>query len=692
MAKCLMVQGTMSGVGKSLLVTALCRIFREDGWRVAPFKSQNMALNSAVTPDGLEIGRAQAVQAEAAGHLPDVRMNPILLKPSSDTGSQLIVNGKVRGQYRAREYFQMKRSLVPEILAAYQSLAAENDIIVIEGAGSPAEINLRKDDIVNMGLAEPLDAPVLLVGDIDPGGVFAQLCGTLWLLPKEERARVKGTIVNKFRGDRALFTEGVSMLEERTGLPCLGVVPFLNVQIDDEDSLSPLFARQMHDRPVDVAVIRLPHISNFTDFLPLTEHPVLGLRFVGDVEKLLRPDFIILPGTKNTIEDLRWLKEKGLAAEIVRLAKEGVPVLGICGGYQMLGEVVEDPEGLEFLGGGSEEGLGLLSVRTVLSGEKVLARTEAVALAGPFAGAKMEGYEIHNGRTEVLGEAFAKIVSRNGSLDNCINKYSYDGAQCGKVFGTYLHGLFDTGEMVNRLSEWLSKEKGCSDEAKRAAQALGSGRRTDFREKQYAELARVVRDNIDMDRIYEILGFDRGEAAKTCRNSMVPKNGLGLVHLYTGEGKGKTTAAVGLCLRAVGQGLRVVFVQFLKNGRSGELEPLRRLGVRILSGGAGTFVSKMSKEEREETQRRMDGLLREALDTPAELLVLDEACAAARLGMVDEELLKQAVERRSSGTEIVLTGRDPLPWMREAAAYVTVMEAEKHPYTEGIRARRGIEF
>ena len=269
MAKCIMVQGTMSGAGKSLLVTALCRIFLQDGWRVAPFKSQNMALNSYVTPDGLEMGRAQAAQAEAAGIACDVRMNPILLKPSSDMGSQLIVNGEVRGHYAARDYFRMKRSLIPDILAAYNSLAAENDIIVIEGAGSPAEINLRADDIVNMGLAELVDAPVLLVGDIDRGGVFAQLYGTVALLQPEERKRIVGTIINKFRGDASLLEPGLRQLEELTGVPVLGVVPYTNADIDDEDSLSPRLRQTAAEKAIDIAVIRLPHISNFTDFSPL---------------------------------------------------------------------------------------------------------------------------------------------------------------------------------------------------------------------------------------------------------------------------------------------------------------------------------------------------------------------------------------------------------------------------------------
>ena len=318
MAKRIMIQGTMSGAGKSLLVTALCRIFAQDGYRVAPFKSQNMALNSFVTPDGLELGRAQAVQAEAAGVECDVRMNPILLKPSSDTGSQLIVNGEVRGHYDAREYFRMKRGLIPDVLNAYRSLEAENDILVIEGAGSPAEINLREDDIVNMGLAELVNAPVLLAGDIDRGGVFAQLYGTVALLREEERRRVEGTVINKFRGDAQLLRPGLKQLEALTQVPVLGVVPYLRADIDDEDSLAPCLGKKHTARAIRIAVIRLPHISNFTDFAPLEEHPGIGTYYADRPDELGEPDMIILPGTKNTMADLGWLRDCGLAGAVVR--------------------------------------------------------------------------------------------------------------------------------------------------------------------------------------------------------------------------------------------------------------------------------------------------------------------------------------------------------------------------------------
>ena len=302
MALNLMLQGTMSNAGKSLLAAALCRIFRQDGYRVAPFKSQNMALNSFITAEGGEMGRAQVVQAEAAGIAPDVRMNPILLKPTTDSGSQVIVNGQVVGNMRATEYYRRKREFLPVVTAAYESLAAEYDVIVIEGAGSPAEINLKQDDFVNMGLAKLVDAPVLLIGDIDRGGVFAQLYGTIALLEPDERTRVKGTIVNKFRGDRAILEPGLRQLEALCGVPVAGVVPYTTADIDDEDSLTERFSRGTARKLVDIAVIRLPKISNFTDFSPFERYENVSLRYVDHVGALGTPDMILLPGTKSTIQ------------------------------------------------------------------------------------------------------------------------------------------------------------------------------------------------------------------------------------------------------------------------------------------------------------------------------------------------------------------------------------------------------
>ena len=491
-ANCIMVQGTMSGAGKSLLCAALCRIFAQDGYRVAPFKSQNMALNSFVTRDGLEMGRAQVVQAQAAGMEPDVRMNPILLKPSSDTGSQVIVNGEVRGQMPAAAYFKMKRSLIPDILAAYNSLAEEVDIIVIEGAGSPAEINLKADDIVNMGLAKLVDAPVLLAGDIDRGGVFAQLYGTVALLEPDERTRIKGLLINKFRGDVEILRPGLAMLEEKTHLPVVGVVPYLRVEIEDEDSLSDRLSTESSVKPLDIAILRLPHVSNFTDFIPLEQHPLLGVRYVQRARQLGTPDLVILPGTKNTMDDLRWLRESGLEACILKLAAKGTPVLGVCGGYQMLGHTLADPDGEESGTPCTLPGLGLLPTDTVFNAEKHLSQTNATVEAIPFAGAKLTGYEIHAGRTTVQGSPFCILA--DGTPEGCVQA---------NVFGTYLHGLFDTGELTEKLTAFLCKKKGISP----ADAPLLSMEQ--YRQQQFDLLADGVRAALDMDAVYAAMGMDR---------------------------------------------------------------------------------------------------------------------------------------------------------------------------------------
>ena len=492
-AKCMMVQGTMSDAGKSLLCAGLCRIFKQDGYKVAPYKSQNMALNSYITDDGLEMGRAQAVQAFAAGIAPDVRMNPILLKPSSDVGSQVIVNGEVRCQMQAVNYYDYKKKLIPEILAAYESLAAENDIIVIEGAGSPAEINLRKDDIVNMGLAEMVDAPVLLVGDIDRGGVFAQLYGTVALLQPEEQARIKGLVINKFRGDPEILRPGLKMLEDKAGVPVLGVVPVLHVDVDDEDSMASRLTKTAEHRPLEVAIVRLPRISNFTDFSPLENHPAMGVHYVREVRELGHPDLVVLPGTKSTMADLLWLRESGMEASILKLAAAGTPVLGVCGGYQMLGEQLEDPDGVES-GLPTLRGMGLLPCRTVFAGEKTRTRVRASTCSGgPLGDAELEGYEIHMGLTEVGGEAFCRLESG-----------SFDGCRKGNTFGTYLHGLFDSGELTDKLARWLCQRKGIDME-------LGlSESHQAYQERQYDLLAEGLRKSLDMDAVYRIL---KGEKA-----------------------------------------------------------------------------------------------------------------------------------------------------------------------------------
>lgn len=474
----------MSGAGKSLLATALCRIFRQDGLRVAPFKSQNMALNSFVTPDGCEIGRAQALQAEAAGLEPSALMNPVLLKPTTDVGSQVIVNGRVRGDMSARDYFRSKRDLIPDIMTAYNTLAAQNDIIVIEGAGSPVELNLKRDDIVNMGLAKLVKSPVLLVGNIDPGGVFAQLIGTLMLLDEDERTLVKGMIVNRFRGDRSLFSDGVKILEEKGGKPVLGVVPFIRCALEDEDSLSEKLVSRPTSGLVDIAVIRLPKLSNFTDFDVFTQYEGVSVRYVGRPAELGQPDLIIIPGTKSTIADMKWLRESGLEAAVKSLLAAEVPVFGICGGFQIMGESISDPEGCE--GGGSIRGMGLLPCRTVFGGEKRQQRVSGSfgAVEGFFSclsGAGFEGYEIHMGRTESEGSPLTDI----------------GGSFSGNAAGCYVHGVFDTAEVCGRLLRALFAAKGLRFEQP----VIG---RREYRSTQLDLLADEVRSALDMDEIYRI--------------------------------------------------------------------------------------------------------------------------------------------------------------------------------------------
>ena len=489
-ARCIMIQGTMSDSGKSVLCCALCRIFSQDGYKVAPFKSQNMALNSYITRDGLEMGRAQVMQAEAAGVEPDARMNPVLLKPSSDTGSQLIVLGEVRGQMDAMEYHRFKPNLIPEVMEAFNTLAAENDIIVIEGAGSPAEINLAENDIVNMGFARMADAPVLLVGDIDRGGVFAQLYGTVELIEPEDRIRIKGMVVNKFRGDAEILKPGLAMLEKKTGIPFLGVIPMMDVDLDDEDSLAPRLTRKTGESPLDIVVIRLPRLSNFTDFNALDRLSLSAVRYVDSAEEIGNPDMIIIPGTKSTTADLLWLRQKGIESEILKFASRGGVVLGVCGGYQMLGEELEDPDGNE----GEVphlKGMGLLPTRTTFTAEKSRTRVRGRVKSScrELEGIEIDGYEIHMGVTEVYGDHFCSLD--NGKDDGCYR---------GNVIGTYLHGLFDTGELAEGIIRWLCRRKGIDPGNMRIIP------HSEYVHQQYDKLADYVRKSLDMNAIYDIIG------------------------------------------------------------------------------------------------------------------------------------------------------------------------------------------
>lgn len=492
MAKAIMIQGTMSNAGKSLICAGLCRIFKQDGYSVAPFKSQNMALNSFITGEGLEMGRAQVVQAEACGIAPSVRMNPVLLKPVTNVGSQVIVNGEVRGNMSAGEYFMIKHSLFPEIMRAYNSLAREYDVIVLEGAGSPAEINLKQSDIVNMGMAKLAQAPVLLIGDIDRGGVFAQLYGTVALLTEEERGMVKATVINKFRGDISLLQPGLAALEELTGKPVAGVVPYLPVDIEDEDSLAERLTRKTRGAVLDIAVIRLPRMSNFTDFAAIEATPGVGLRYAAGVNELGSPDMVILPGTKSTISDLKWLRERGLEAAIKKLSAAGAVIFGLCGGYQMLGQHIVDAENVE--GGGAIEGLGLLPVRTEFVAEKHRNRTVAKALQtqgalGRLSGAVLEGYEIHMGRTTLAQGAQPLLLLESGAADGCA---------LGNVYGSYLHGFFDSGACREAVLSALCEKKGVSLE-------VDAFDLKTYKESQYDLLADGIRAGLDMELVYRIL-------------------------------------------------------------------------------------------------------------------------------------------------------------------------------------------
>lgn len=515
-ARAIMIQGTMSNAGKSLLAAGLCRIFHEDGYKVAPFKSQNMALNSFITEEGLEMGRAQVVQAEAAGIKPSVLMNPILLKPTTDVGSQVIVNGVHRGNMSAREYFAYKKQLVPEILEAYHNLEKDCDIIVIEGAGSPAEINLKSEDIVNMGMANMADAPVLLVGDIDRGGVFAQLYGTVMLLEQEERDRIAGLVINKFRGDKTILDSGIQMIEELCHIPVTGVVPYMHVDIEDEDSLSSRLDVKSGREPIDIAVIRLPRISNFTDFQVLSAMNHVTLRYVSEVGELGRPDMVILPGTKNTIGDLLWLRQCGLEAAILKLAAEDIPVMGICGGFQMLGRSLSDELHVESSAGHEViRGMELLPVNTIYGEEKTRSRVagafgEVSGILSPLSGKNMEGYEIHMGRTEMMSpldyDGIAKPLTFLMDQQSDSKSVRLDGVTCGNVYGTYVHGIFDVPGIADSLVQSLLKKKGYDIQPEETFNYAA------YKEQQYKKLAEELRASLDMNRIYEILGLSRKPA------------------------------------------------------------------------------------------------------------------------------------------------------------------------------------
>ncbi len=520
-ARAIMVQGTGSDVGKSVLVCALCRIFRQDGYRVAPFKAQNMSNNSYVTTNGDEMGRAQVAQAEAAGLLPAVEMNPILLKPSGNNGSQIITMGRPSGHMTANEYYENKNMMLDIAKKAYSTMSRQYDIIVIEGAGSPAEINIKDNDIVNMKIAEYADAPVILVTDIERGGSFAWIVGTLELLDSDERDRVCGIIINKFRGDMGILEPGIDMLGNRINKPVLGVLPyFTDIRIDDEDSVcldknnkEMLSTNKISsESQIDIVIIRLPRISNFTDFDILKREQWLSVRFADNVHSIGKPDLVILPGTKNTIGDLEFIKENGIADTIIKLEKNGTMVIGICGGYQMLGKDIKDPENTE-----SETietgGLDLINVSTVFKKQKstyqVKARfhdnlfdrndSQVSMINSSNTKSEIAGYEIHMGETQLLNGAspFLKIFERS---EIKVSKDDGSISDNGNVIGTYLHGIFDNVVFRMELINCLRKRRGFLP-------ILPEEMSTVDKEKQYDKLADLFRKHINMDLVYEKIGY-----------------------------------------------------------------------------------------------------------------------------------------------------------------------------------------
>ncbi len=510
-----MVLGTSSHVGKSLLTAALCRIFAQHGHRVAPFKSQNMSLNSAATVEGLEIGRAQALQAEAAGVPASVHMNPVLIKPSGDTSAQVVVRGTIWGRVTAADYYQRRvEELLPIVCESYEKLASQYDVIILEGAGSPAEINLKQHDIVNMRMAEMADACCLLVGDIDRGGVFASLLGTLELLEPDERDRIRGFAINKFRGDTGLLEPGIRMIEARVQKPCIGVVRYLgSLMLEEEDSLGLPVSTQTQwpqdatpanscSRPLRVAVVAFPSFSNFTDFDSLRAEPTVSLLFCRTGEVIAQADVLVLPGSKQTVGDLLWMRERGLDVAVQQYAKSGL-IVGICGGMQMLGETITDPLGMER--SGSVPGLGLLPIQTVMQADKVTRNAKGKMAAGilfgqPITDNRLSGYEIHIGQTIYLTEDmhFAVLSTRSESSsglsnDGCIGADS-------RIVGTYLHGLFDNDSFRHQFIR-----------AARAFHHLSAPDELhlwkELREESLNQLAREVENALDMDTIFGWVGL-----------------------------------------------------------------------------------------------------------------------------------------------------------------------------------------
>ncbi len=499
-AKPLMIQGTGSGVGKSIITAGLCRHFYKQGYKVAPFKAQNMSLNSFITKEGGEMGRAQVYQAEACNIEPHVAMNPVLMKPCEDNLSQVIVMGKVYGQRNAKDYYLEKPTYVEEIDSAYNFLNEKYEIIVLEGAGSPAEINLKHKDFVNMFMAKKSNSPVLLVGDIDRGGVFAWLKGTVDLLDPEEQDRIAGFIINKFRGDIDLLKPGLKQLEDMTGKPVLGVLPFdHNLFVDEEDAIPYLGKRENNfcNECLDIAVLRFPRISNFTDMSPLVHDPNISLRYIWNSQHLGSPDLIILPGSKNTIADLQFLKKQNLDSSIKKAHKQGTLILGICGGFQMMGETLSDPDQLDGRGK-FEKGLGLFKLETTFQKNKITKQVQSETIPSPLfkAGLPVEGYEIHMGQTvfkETYVSLFKNVNTNHSETLGVVNTQ-------GDILGTYLHGILDKDSFRNDFLNYVRKIRG-------KPLLNENWNYQDFRYQQLDKLENLISKNLDLNKIYNIMGL-----------------------------------------------------------------------------------------------------------------------------------------------------------------------------------------
>lgn len=485
MGKSIMIMGTASSVGKSVVTTGLCRYFSRSGLNVNPFKSQNMALNSYITHDGKEMGRAQVVQAEAAGKIPDVKMNPILIKPSSDVDSQIIVQGEIFKNMNASEYHKFKPELKKLVKQCYQNLEDECDLVIIEGAGSPAEINLRDGDIVNMGMAELSDSPVILIGDIDKGGVFASLYGTIMLLTPDEKSRIKGLIINKFRGDLTLLEPGLKMLEDLVGIPFIGVIPWNNIDIEDEDSLTQRFNKRTTTGSINIEVLKFPHMSNYTDFTILEAIPEVNLKYISSGENISDTDIIIIPGSKSVISDFKYLKENGWDRDIYKQNRLGKTIIGVCGGFQMMGSRIEDPFGIESPIPGIN-GLGLFDMTTTFNKDKKT--TQSKGVIDDLSGINVEGYEIHMGETVSKEKAFIKCS--DGTSDGAIKD---------RLIGTYFHGIFDNREFTSNLINKIKTLKGIEHNNESVMDFK------EYKDSEFNRLADLYSQCLDMDKIERII-------------------------------------------------------------------------------------------------------------------------------------------------------------------------------------------